>query len=90
MAAERLPRGGDQRTPVDAAVLEEAPVLDAHDSDRKRGRDVLERDPRATQSVKVEAVGFESDALAVEDPAVGGAPVGALFVERRCVRRVSE
>src|SRR6188474_660630 len=86
-AAQHLPCGGRERAPVDAAVLVEALVLDADDRGLQRWRDVFECDPVVAEAVEVEPVGFEHDTVAVEEHAVGRAPLLAYVVERRRGRR---
>ena len=83
VAAQHLPCRGGECAPVDAAMLVEPLVLDADDRRPQRRRDFLQCHPLAAKAVEVEPVGFEDDAVAIEHPAIRGAPFGAHAVERR-------
>ena len=69
-------RAGD-REPVDPAMRPEAMVLRRHHGVAQRGADVLQRHPRKTATLEIDALAVEKLAIAVVKPGLTGLPVGA-------------
>ena len=75
------PGGGRRGAPVHAAVLKKALVLAEHQGRAQGGRHLRQRHPLAASHGGIGAQALQHLAFAGEDEGVGGAEVGAHFVE---------